>query len=640
MQPELARTLKRIAQNGANEFYEGETAQKLADAMARNGGLITLADLKNYKAVERAPLTGTYRGYGIITAPPPSSGGVGILQMLGMLEGSGYEKAGSGSAAEIHYLAEVMRRYYADRSQYLGDPDFVKVPLTGLLDPAYIAAAPRQHRSGARHAQRADPARQARAAAKAARPRITTSSMREGNAVAVTYTLNGGYGNGITVPGLGFLLNNEMDDFAAKPGSPNMFGLMQGEANAIQPGKRPLSSMTPTIVLRDGKFFMAAGRARRLAHHHRRAAGDPQRDRFRHERPGCGGRAALPSSMAAGQAVPGAGISPDTVALLKRAAMTSTMRPASVLARVEAIVSDGGWLQGGSDGRGVGQGRRILNTKMQRALSTHLFVNHRLTTVWLDRIWHAGIPLVEIFCARQHLDYRDKAQIAELGHWFRDSELKLHSLHSPMYTDDVWGRSGRMSIITITEPVKSKRLDMVDEIKRALEIAETVPFRYLIQHLGVAGEEFDERKIDAAFSALEEINLFARQRGVEVLLENTPNELSSAERLLMFLDVTHLNLNCVLRCGPRPHARRRRERVSTAEAAHPLDARARQQRQRTIRTCFRWSRRRNHRLEAAPWTCCARRDGQYPLLLELREVHEMAASARISASNVSSIWKD
>ena len=126
-----------------------------------------------------------------------------------------------------------------------------------------------------------------------------------------------------------------------------------------------------------------------------------------------------------------------------------------------------------------------IHIKMQRALSTHLFANHRLTTVWLDRIWNAGIPLVEIFCARQHLDYRDKAQIAELGHWFRDAELKVHSLHSPMYTDDVWGRSGPQSIITITEPVKSKRLDMVDEIKRALEIAETVPFRYLIQHLGV-----------------------------------------------------------------------------------------------------------------------------------------------------------
>lgn len=186
---------------------------------------------------------------------------------------------------------------------------------------------------------------------------------------------------------------------------------------------------------------------------------------------------------------------------------------------------------------------------MIRALSTHLFVNHRLTTVWLERIWNAGIPLVEIFCARQHLDYRDKAQIAELGHWFRDSDLKLHSLHAPMYTDEFWGRSGPDAVINICESVKMKRIQMVDEIKRALEIAEIVPFRYLIQHLGVGGEEYDPRKIDTAFSSLEEISVFAHQRGVEVLLENTPNALSSAERLLMFLDATHLDLNICFDLG-------------------------------------------------------------------------------------------
>ena len=180
---------------------------------------------------------------------------------------------------------------------------------------------------------------------------------------------------------------------------------------------------------------------------------------------------------------------------------------------------------------------------MLHALSTHLFVNHRLTTVWLDRIWDAGIPLVEIFCARQHLDYRDRAQIVELGHWFRDSELKVHSLHSPMYSDDVWGRSGPDSVINLTEPVKIKRMQMLDEIKRALDIAEIVPFKFLIQHLGVAGEEYSEQKTDAMFAALEEISLFAHQRGVEILLENTPNALSSAERLLMFLEATHMDLN-------------------------------------------------------------------------------------------------
>jgi sugar phosphate isomerase/epimerase len=186
---------------------------------------------------------------------------------------------------------------------------------------------------------------------------------------------------------------------------------------------------------------------------------------------------------------------------------------------------------------------------MQRALSTHLLVNHRLTTVWLERIWDAGIPLVEFYCARQHLDYHNRAQISELGYWFRDSQLKLHSVHSPLFSDEVNGVSGPQSVINITEPVKSKRIPMLDEIKRALDIAEVVPFRYLIQHFGVPGQEYDERWIDAAFTALEEISLFARQRGVEVLLENIPNALSSAERLLMFLGVTHLPLNICFDVG-------------------------------------------------------------------------------------------
>jgi sugar phosphate isomerase/epimerase len=186
---------------------------------------------------------------------------------------------------------------------------------------------------------------------------------------------------------------------------------------------------------------------------------------------------------------------------------------------------------------------------MQRALSTYLLVNHRLSNVLLDRIWEAGIPLVEIFCARQHLDYHNRAQVAELGHWFRESELKLHSLHSPLHTDEYAGRSGPHAVINITEPVKSKRIPMLDEIKRALEIAETIPFPYLIQHIGVTGQEYDERYVDAAFTALEEISLFARQRGVEVLLENTPNSLASAERLLVFLNTTHLTLNVCLDVG-------------------------------------------------------------------------------------------
>ena len=179
---------------------------------------------------------------------------------------------------------------------------------------------------------------------------------------------------------------------------------------------------------------------------------------------------------------------------------------------------------------------------MQRAVSTHLLVEHRLTTDWLERIWAAEIPLVELFCARQHLDYRNKTQISDLAYWFRDSQLKVHSLHSPV-------RSGPEAVINITEPVKSKRIPIVDEIKRALEIAETVPYRYLIQHIGVTGQEYDEQSVDAAFTAIEEISVFARQRGVEVLLENTPNGLASAERLLFFLGITHLDLNICLDVG-------------------------------------------------------------------------------------------
>lgn len=179
---------------------------------------------------------------------------------------------------------------------------------------------------------------------------------------------------------------------------------------------------------------------------------------------------------------------------------------------------------------------------MKHVLSTHLFVNHRLTTAWLDRISPVAEG-VEIFCARQHLDWRNTAQIAELSHWFRDSQLQLHSLHSPMYNDEVWGKSGPQAVIDITEPVKARRIAMVDDIKRALEIAETIPVRYLIQHLGAGGAEYDERRVDAGFIALEELTVFARQRGVEILLENIPNGFSTGSALNLFLAQTHLDLN-------------------------------------------------------------------------------------------------
>jgi sugar phosphate isomerase/epimerase len=180
---------------------------------------------------------------------------------------------------------------------------------------------------------------------------------------------------------------------------------------------------------------------------------------------------------------------------------------------------------------------------MEHALSSHVIVNHRLTVVWLDRVLEAGIPLVELFCARQSFDYRDRAQIGELGHWFRDSALKVHSLHAPMYNDDCWGRTGPGAVVNIAEPQRLARRASVDEVKRALEVAEVIPFRYLILHLGVSGDEFSDYKLEAAFSSLEELNVFARQRGVEILLENTPNRLSSAERLLYFLNITHLDNN-------------------------------------------------------------------------------------------------
>ncbi len=257
-QPELARTLDRIRRHGARDFYHGETARLLAADMERNGGLITMADLADYRVVERRPLAGSYRGYRIVSAPPPSSGGIGLLQMLGVLEESGYEKSGAGSAAAYHYMAEAMRRYFADRAKHLGDPDFVDVPVRGLLHRSYIANLRRTITPG-----RATPSSEVHAGEMPASESNETTHYSivdpEGNAVAVTYTLNAGYGCGVTAAGLGFLLNNEMDDFSAKPGFPNYFGLVQGEANAIQPRKRPLSSMTPTIVLRDGRLYMVAG---------------------------------------------------------------------------------------------------------------------------------------------------------------------------------------------------------------------------------------------------------------------------------------------------------------------------------------------------------------------------------------------
>jgi gamma-glutamyltranspeptidase/glutathione hydrolase len=257
-QPELAATLTRIRDHGSKDFYEGETARLLVADMAAHKGEITLEDLRGYRVIERKTVEGKYKGYGVISAPPPSSGGVGILQMMGMLETTGYEKAGAGSAQALHYEAEAMRRYFADRSEYMGDPDFFKVPMTSLLNPKYIAA-----RRATIDPAKASSSEQLKPGVLGPYESMETTHYSivdaEGNAVSVTYTLNGGFGSGVTATGLGFLLNNEMDDFAAEPGKPNGYGLIQGEANAIAPRKTPLSAMTPTIVTKDGKLYMVVG---------------------------------------------------------------------------------------------------------------------------------------------------------------------------------------------------------------------------------------------------------------------------------------------------------------------------------------------------------------------------------------------
>ncbi|RBP31116.1 gamma-glutamyltransferase 1 [Marinobacter pelagius] len=257
-QPELAATLQRIADNGVEGFYEGETARLIAEEMQRNGGLITEQDLQDYEPAIRKPVHGTYRGHDIYSMSPPSSGGTHIVQILNILEGYPISDWGHNSASTIHHMAEAMKLAYADRSQYLGDTDYVEVPLAGLTSKAYA--------EGLRETIQPDQARPATEIgpgepAAYESPETTHFSVvdRWGNAVSNTYTINFSYGSGITVAGAGFLLNNEMDDFSAKPGVPNAYGLIGGEANKVEPGKRMLSSMSPTIVRKDGKNFLVTG---------------------------------------------------------------------------------------------------------------------------------------------------------------------------------------------------------------------------------------------------------------------------------------------------------------------------------------------------------------------------------------------
>jgi gamma-glutamyltranspeptidase/glutathione hydrolase len=258
-QPQLAATLARLQRGGAREFYKGQTARMIAEDMKRNNGLITLQDLRGYTAKERQPLRGTYRGYEIVTMPPPSSGGAVLIEMLNMLEGYDLHSMGWSSSDSLHILIEVMRRAFADRAEYMGDADFVKVPIAGLIDKAY-AARLRKTIDMKRASKSADIRPGNPSAEESSDTTHFTVVDREGNAVANTYTLNDDYGSGVVVKGTGMLINDEMDDFTSKIGVPNLYGLIQGARNQIEPRKRPLSAMTPTFVLRkDGSLWFTVG---------------------------------------------------------------------------------------------------------------------------------------------------------------------------------------------------------------------------------------------------------------------------------------------------------------------------------------------------------------------------------------------
>lgn len=258
-QPELAATLSRLQRSGPKEFYEGRTAQMIVADMKRNNGLITMADMRAYVAKERQPLHGNYRGYEVISMPPPSSGGAVLLEMLNILEGFEMSKYDWASSERQHLTAEAMRRAFADRAEYMGDTDFVKVPIAGLLDKSYAEKLRR-----AINFERASSSDDVRAGQPTGYESEETTHFTvvdaQGNAVANTYTLNDSFGSGVVAKGTGVFMNNEMDDFAAKPGTPNLYGLIQGERNAVAPRKRPLSAMTPTFVLRkDGSLWFTTG---------------------------------------------------------------------------------------------------------------------------------------------------------------------------------------------------------------------------------------------------------------------------------------------------------------------------------------------------------------------------------------------
>ena len=258
VQGDLATTLETIGREGPRGFYEGPVAEKIVAAVRQAGGGMTADDLKTYRAIERAPVVGTYRGHTVVSMPPPSSGGVHVIELLNILEGDPLRRDGADSAAAIHDMAEAMKLAYADRAEYMGDPATVDVPVKGLTSKAYAASLRKQIL-----ADRARPAPEIKAIDPMPYESAETTHFSvvdaDGNAVANTYTLNFSYGVGLVAAGTGVLLNNELDDFAAKPGAPNAYGLTGGKANAPGPRKRPLSSMAPTMMFKDGRLELVTG---------------------------------------------------------------------------------------------------------------------------------------------------------------------------------------------------------------------------------------------------------------------------------------------------------------------------------------------------------------------------------------------
>jgi gamma-glutamyltranspeptidase/glutathione hydrolase len=349
VQSDLAKSLQAIAAGGPDAFYKGDIAEKISAQMQRDGGLIGMADLAGYEAVVREPVRGTYRDYEIVSMPPPSSGGVHIVQILNILEEFPISYLGHNSAETIHLMAEAMKLAYADRSEYLGDSDFVDVPVKGLTSKEYAEVLRKKIGAG-----RATPSATIKPDDPAPYESDQTTHFsvidKDGNAVANTYTINFSYGTGLVAEGTGILLNNEMDDFSAKPGVPNAYGLIGGDANAVEPQKRPLSSMSPTIVLKDGKVFLVTGSPggsriittvlqviMNVIDHGMNVAEASHAPRIHHQW--------LPDELRIEE-----GISPDTIRLLE--AKGHTIRVQEVMGSTHSIMrAENGFLFGASDPR-------------------------------------------------------------------------------------------------------------------------------------------------------------------------------------------------------------------------------------------------------------------------------------------------